>query len=458
MKRNMKRPALAAALAAFLLCPMHAETRIAFAAQQAAQEYMQTAGAAKAVSNLNWKDDGGHYQVTTQTDPLNMRAEPDPSAMIITTIPKGAVVTVLQTAEGWGKVQYGSVIGYCVMNWLTPAPETVPASENNAEENEKIIYQYLTQTLGLTSAAACGIIGNIHVETGGTFDPEAHNPEDVGDTQGYGICQWNSGADAGYRMEELQNYSPEWKTLACQLDFIRYDLLHNSYLISLQLYDKLKAIGNTEEDAAEASDLWAKCYEGCAQWTYEMRREKARLYYSEHCGKSLQWEETKRICYVATESGDLNMRSAPSLFGSILTTIPKDTEVTVKSVSDDGKWGEVVYKDKTGYCAMEYLKDVASKPVNADNALRGDVNGNAEIGADDAQITLVAYAERIAGKNMNLTDAQIKAADIDEDGLVSVEDAQWILKYYTEKYVSGMDITWEDLFGKSVHSSSTSLL
>ena len=50
---------------------------------------------------------------------------------------------------------------------------------------------------------------------------------------------------------------------------------------------------------------------------------------------------------------------------------------------------------------------------------------------------------------MKLTDEQIKAADIDGNGEISVEDAQNILKYYTQKYVAGKeDITWDDIFGK----------
>ncbi len=455
MKRKTKCTALAAAAVTLLaLHPMSGGMLTAAALQtaHAAAQSGESGSDAK-----NWTEDGRSYKVSTKTDPLNMRAEPGQSSMIITTIPRGTIVKVFRTCDGWGEVQFGSVIGYCAMEWLTlvTEPVTEPVQNppennrvNNPEENEKTIFRYLTQTLGFSSAAACGVIGNIHVETGGTFDPEAHNPEDTGGTQGYGICQWNSGADAGYRMEELQNYSPEWKTLACQLDFIRNDLLHNNYLISLHLYEDMKALGNTEEDAVAASDIWAARYEGCAKWTYEMRREKSRLYYSQHCGNAVQWSDVSRKCIIATQSGSLNMRSEPSLFGTILLTIPKDTEVPLTSVSDDGKWGKVEYRGVSGYCAMEYLKDKSAVQNPAENVVRGDLNGNGEVGADDAQIALNAYAERVAGKQMNLTDAQIKAADIDGDGQVSAEDAQLILSYYTAKNVSAINVTWEQLLRK----------
>ena len=442
MKRNTKRVALTAAAIALLSLHLVPAGELSAAAyQQAAGRFYTADGNTSA--DEGWNNDGRHYKVTTQTDPLNLRAEPSQAATIITAMPKGTIITVLQTRDGWAKVQYGSVIGYCAMEWLTVAPDAVLTPENNAKENEKTIYRYLTQTLGLTSAAACGILGNMHVETGGSFDPTAHDPDNIG----YGICQWNNTADAGYRVDQLRAFTSEWNTVQGQLEFLRNDLLHNDYLLSLHLYDELKAFGNTEEDAAAASDCFARKYEGCASYTFEMRREKARFYYGEHAGSTtaVQWNNTAQTRIVATESGGLNMRASASIFDSILLVIPKGAEVSVKSISNDGRWANVEYRGVNGYCVTEYLKEPSAA---ADTGIKGDLNGNKTVGADDAQLVLNAYADRIAGKSMGLTDAQIKAADVNGDGQVSVEDAQLILQYYTAKYVSAMDITWEQLLRK----------
>ena len=67
---------------------------------------------------------------------------------------------------------------------------------------------------------------------------------------------------------------------------------------------------------------------------------------------------------------------------------------------------------------------------------------------DDVQLTLKAYTKRIAGLDMGLTARQIKAANVNGDNELSVDDAQNILKYYTQKTVAGKDITWEDILGK----------
>ncbi len=77
--------------------------------------------------------------------------------------------------------------------------------------------------------------------------------------------------------------------------------------------------------------------------------------------------------------------------------------------------------------------------------LRGDADGDGSVSVNDAQLTLKAYTNRIAGNDMELTDEQLKSADADENGTVSVEDAQLILRYYTEKTVAGRAVTWDDL-------------
>ncbi|MBR3448271.1 MAG: hypothetical protein IKH27_10740, partial [Oscillospiraceae bacterium] len=66
----------------------------------------------------------------------------------------------------------------------------------------------------------------------------------------------------------------------------------------------------------------------------------------------------------------------------------------------------------------------------------------------DVQLALKAYTMRISGKEMGLTDKQIKAADVNENGELSVDDVQNILIYYVNNTVAGKKLTWEQLLGK----------
>ena len=78
----------------------------------------------------------------------------------------------------------------------------LPAKATSAQENEAEIYTFLTQTMGLNTAAACGVLANLRLEVGPSFDPDTRQTSfgSVGedgtpygaydDSAGYGLCQW----------------------------------------------------------------------------------------------------------------------------------------------------------------------------------------------------------------------------------------------------------------------------
>ncbi len=56
--------------------------------------------------------------VVTQNDPLNLRSKPNTAAAIVTTIPKGATVTVYGVYDGWYSVGYGDSAGYAAAQFV----------------------------------------------------------------------------------------------------------------------------------------------------------------------------------------------------------------------------------------------------------------------------------------------------------------------------------------------------
>ena len=80
----------------------------------------------------------------------------------------------------------------------------------------------------------------------------------------------------------------------------------------------------------------------------------------------------------------------------------------------------------------------------------GDLNDDGTVSVDDAQLALSEYTTvSVAGNPSTLEFNQRRNGDINRDGKVTVEDAQLILKYYVQNNVAGTPITWEDLmFGK----------
>ena len=166
------------------------------------------------------------------------------------------------------------------------------ARASAAGDYEAEIYQYLTGTLGLNAAAACGVLGNLHVETGGTFSPAAYNPNDSGGTKSYGVCQWNDGKAAGDRYGQLLQWCGanglDAKSLAGQLRFMQHELETTPYY----RLAALKAVDNTAEGAYTAAQIFAIYYEGCNSATHARRGELARDTYWPKYGavKPKVWE------------------------------------------------------------------------------------------------------------------------------------------------------------------------
>ena len=139
-------------------------------------------------------------------------------------------------------------------------------------DNETRIYEFITKTMKLNTAAACGILGNLHVETGGSFSPTTYNPSDSGGTQSYGICQWNSGSG---RYSKLKSWCAskgyDYKSLDAQLRFMQYELESDSYY----RLSVLRSVPNTKEGALQARQCFEKYYEGCSSAGYARRENLA---------------------------------------------------------------------------------------------------------------------------------------------------------------------------------------
>ena len=118
-----------------------------------------------------------------------------------------------------------------------------------ATANEKTVYTFLTDNMGLSPAAACGAMANISAESG-------FRSNIVGLGGAYGICQW-----AGVRQSRLRNWCGSngfnYTTLMGQLYFMKYEL--QSYYPQVNNY--LKTVVNTSKGAYNAGFYWCYYYE-----------------------------------------------------------------------------------------------------------------------------------------------------------------------------------------------------
>ena len=75
----------------------------------------------------------------------------------------------------------------------------------------------------------------------------------------------------------------------------------------------------------------------------------------------------------------------------------------------------------------------------------GDFDGDGTISIEDAQNVLRVYTDNLAGKSTALTAEQKTACDVNNDNAVDVADAQLILNYYVRDTLAKTPTTWEEI-------------
>ena len=115
---------------------------------------------------------------------------------------------------------------------------------------ERQVFDYLTQELKLSHAAACGVLANIEHES--NFRPTIYGDKGTS----YGLCQWHN-----ERFTALRGYCNalglDYRSVEGQLSYLKYELgnKYTSLLLTLQ------SIDNTADGAYRAAYLWCVRFE-----------------------------------------------------------------------------------------------------------------------------------------------------------------------------------------------------
>lgn len=118
------------------------------------------------------------------------------------------------------------------------------------------------------------------------------------------------------------------------------------------------------------------------------------------------------------------------------------------TITTDFKFGEYnFYGTIYGYensTAQAYAEKYNRKFVSLGKAdmtiIKGDVNNNGAVDADDASLVLADYALQQTGHSSCFTKSQLKAADVNGDGAATASDASLILGYYAYVQTGGKNI------------------
>lgn len=164
-------------------------------------------------------------------------------------------------------------------------------SSGDARERARYIYSLLLG-VGMSPHVAAGVLGNIQVETAGTFSPQIDNPNDVG-LESFGIVQWRAGRRSavegymqsagvnpnasGFKQEIGGNFRPLddeiKKALAAQVAY----LAHENATGEAGAWAKVSSMG-TATEVADAFDQYWERSDGGARM---QRKANANALYNE---------------------------------------------------------------------------------------------------------------------------------------------------------------------------------
>lgn len=241
---------------------------------------------------------------------------------------------------------------------------SVSAVESSAD-NERYIYTYLTSEMGLNTAAACGIMGNIYYETNFTADIYASGF--------YGLFMYWSGLT-----EELINWCANnghnHTTVEGQMAFFDWKM-ENSYQ---SLLSTLRGLSNTAESAYSAGDMFCRQFERPSNVNYEANKRGSYAsgtlfprYASEAGTETPDAAPMVPVNYTAyVTASALNVRTGPHTSYHVAKSISRGTQVKV--ITEVDGWCEL---STGGWVSKTYLSttpqtntEAAPAPAPEDSA------------------------------------------------------------------------------------------
>lgn len=388
---------------------------------------------------------GGYATVTTPTGSLNLRETPSMDARILTTIPRGMTMPVISRENGWCRVDYAGYTGYVMEKFVTITankPDTSPDAPAPDADGVRVQTGGGSLNLRRTANATAPILTTIPngakvelLENYGEWAKVKYNihvgyvvarylnlpvgpdlPEIIAvvDTASGGLnlretdsadarvlavlargtkvnvldwgSQWSrisTGGLTGYVMTKFLNFDPsEPEGGGNGTAWITANIVGGVNLRQSPSTDALILITiapGAEINVYSHDGTWSRVthggYTGYVQ---------SRFIVNERPRQDSQPEQTLGVRYIATPSGNLNLREAPSMDAAVLTAVPRRSAVTL--LEESGPWSRIQFNQYTGWVIGDYLSYAVPAPDAPEtariNPAEGSVNIRAAASAD----------------------------------------------------------------------------
>lgn len=269
------------------------------------------------------------------TENLNLRSSFSSKSKVLLTIPKGKTIKkigVYGEDKSWFKVSFNSKIGYVSTKYVTPKP--IP---KNSVSSINTIYKTKTSlNLRKGPSVKSPVLMTIpkssplmyHAASGPWYKVSYNG------TQGYVASQYVTISPSAMKSRSKQ--TTEIRS--------SMSLVNSKVLITIPASTEVTVLGKSGTTGS-----WLKVmYNGITGFT------PARHYIVQVApGDSLSTYPT----YITIEN--LNLRNQASRYGSILTTIPSGTSISV--ISKSASWYKVRYNNQVGYVSSGFVQPFTGK-------------------------------------------------------------------------------------------------
>ena len=266
--------------------------------------------------------------------------------------------------------------------------------------NADKIFKLLISECGLSIAAACGVLGNVYVESGGKFDPGQEVPD--GSSTSMGIFMFYQSGHGGKNFSNLKAHcgSYGYNTIEGQIEYARQWLNNefSGYGNGAECKRKLNAVADSADGAAQAAAIWCDDFENPGIPHLETRQTKAKEYYEIFkAGKIVN----------GTYEGPSLSEDAIDLSNIDQTNLTEKQKKVLKfgaSYKGDATSGQ------SGYC-QAWVADVYAKALGVSRASRGHAS---EAGRDWGKYRIKGFPDYTDRNKLNFSSKDLPECSLSQ--------------------------------------------
>ncbi len=283
---------------------------------------------------------------TVNTDGLNLRETASTSGKIVTTIPQGTVLPLLSISNGWARTQYGRQTGYVMMDYIrsTSGYDTPVTDPTAVSADIKT-----ATTLRISASTSAYAMASLAVGTEVAVLSSDASWSKIRYQKMTGYVPTAAITLTGHTTPQLADDAPGSGE--------SYAYVASNTSLNLRASASTEAALIVEMPYGAQVIVESKGTTWCTL-RYQGIRGYAMTQYLTFASDTPSGESGTWQARVTTVSGSLNLRKTATSNGTVLTTIPQNTVITITEKGTT--WCKTTYNGREGYvmtCFLTFIEE-----------------------------------------------------------------------------------------------------